>query len=79
MPGSILIDDNIKFRVDWERSGGIFIHHINTKTTLEQLQRYGIASSSHSTREVKEADKVRQTNAKRKRSDLEDERPDTPY
>lgn len=39
---SVLIDDRIKFKADWEAKGGIFIHHTDTTATLRQLQDHGI-------------------------------------
>ena len=41
-PTSILIDDRIKNIEDWESAGGIGIHHISTKNTIEQLQKLGL-------------------------------------
>ena len=41
---SILIDDNEKFALEWERRGGIFIHHTSAATTLEKLQARGVLS-----------------------------------
>jgi hypothetical protein len=35
---SILIDDRIDLKADWESKGGIFIHHTSTETTLKQLR-----------------------------------------
>jgi predicted kinase len=34
----ILIDDRLKYKGDWEKNGGIFIHHINTAQTIESLE-----------------------------------------
>jgi hypothetical protein len=39
---SVLIDDRISLKDDWEKAGGIFIHHINTETTLRKLRDHGI-------------------------------------
>lgn len=39
---SILIDDRECARDPWERAGGLFIHHVNTETTLSQLRERGI-------------------------------------
>jgi hypothetical protein len=40
--GSVLIDDRIDLKDSWESAGGIFIHHINTESTLEKLREHGI-------------------------------------
>jgi len=37
-PESILIDDRLSNINDWKKAGGIAIHHINTKTTLQKLR-----------------------------------------
>ncbi|CAM9157062.1 unnamed protein product [Choristocarpus tenellus] len=36
--GSILIDDRESLRPDWERMGGIFMHHTSTQQTLEKMR-----------------------------------------
>jgi hypothetical protein len=43
-PGAVLIDDCLRLRDDWERKGGIFIHHEtgNAQNTLQQLIERGI-------------------------------------
>ena len=41
-PDAILIDDRESLRAAWEAQGGIFIHHVTLKSTLEQLSRHGI-------------------------------------
>jgi 5'(3')-deoxyribonucleotidase len=38
-PNSILIDDRIDNIEGWREAGGIGIHHINTKDTIEQLKK----------------------------------------
>lgn len=38
----ILIDDTEKLANNWIERGGIFIHHTNTKTTLEKLREKGV-------------------------------------
>ncbi|KAG7359736.1 hypothetical protein IV203_034834 [Nitzschia inconspicua] len=40
--GSVLIDDRIDLKDSWEAAGGIFIHHIDTETTLHKLREHGI-------------------------------------
>jgi hypothetical protein len=40
----ILIDDRIALKKNWVDAGGIFIHHINTETTIKKLSNLGIIS-----------------------------------
>ena len=40
----ILIDDRIALKKNWVDAGGIFIHHINTETTIKKLCSLGIIS-----------------------------------
>ena len=42
VPHAILIDDRESLRSQWEKSGGIFIHHKNAFETLRQLQSIGL-------------------------------------
>ena len=42
VPGSILIDDRQTLQTDWESAGGVFVHHVNTPTTLQKLRELGI-------------------------------------
>mmetsp|Transcript_1886 Transcript_1886/g.4165 ORF Transcript_1886/g.4165 Transcript_1886/m.4165 type:complete len:346 (-) Transcript_1886:52-1089(-) len=42
--GSILIDDRIDLKDNWESAGGIFIHHVNTETTIRKLRDLGVIS-----------------------------------
>eukprot|EP00531_Pseudo-nitzschia_arenysensis_P004882 CAMPEP_0116128030 /NCGR_PEP_ID=MMETSP0329-20121206/7146_1 /TAXON_ID=697910 /ORGANISM="Pseudo-nitzschia arenysensis, Strain B593" /LENGTH=282 /DNA_ID=CAMNT_0003622149 /DNA_START=402 /DNA_END=1250 /DNA_ORIENTATION=+ len=42
--GSILIDDRIDLKNNWEAAGGIFIHHVNTETTIRKLCELGVIS-----------------------------------
>jgi phosphoglycolate phosphatase-like HAD superfamily hydrolase len=37
-PDTIIIDDTYSVIEDWEKAGGIAIHHRNTSTTLEHLK-----------------------------------------
>ena len=37
-PDTIIIDDTFSVIEDWEKAGGIAIHHRNTSTTLEHLK-----------------------------------------
>lgn len=39
-PGDILIDDYTKYRVDWERMGGVFILHTSVDDTINQLAEW---------------------------------------
>ena len=41
-PSSILIDDRIDLKENWEAAGGIFIHHVNTETTIRKLCDLGV-------------------------------------
>lgn len=43
-PGHVLIDDRLSLKDDWERKGGIFIHHQpgNLEGTLRQLEECGL-------------------------------------
>ncbi|ATZ80229.1 putative tRNA ligase/uridine kinase [Bodo saltans virus] len=34
----ILIDDREEYGVNWQKKGGVFIHHTNTKDTIEQME-----------------------------------------
>ena len=38
---NVLIDDYIKNINEWERAGGIGIHHTNTSKTLSKLKKLG--------------------------------------
>ena len=40
----ILIDDRIDLKQSWEAAGGIFIHHVNTETTIRKLRDVGVIS-----------------------------------
>lgn len=39
---SILIDDRIDLKENWEAAGGIFIHHVNTERTIRKLCDLGV-------------------------------------
>ncbi|KAL3809147.1 hypothetical protein ACHAXA_008386 [Cyclostephanos tholiformis] len=45
----ILIDDRLSLREAWEEGGGIFIHHTNSKLTLESLRDKGILNCKSNT------------------------------
>jgi hypothetical protein len=38
----VLIDDRLKLKDAWEKNGGIFVHHVNTKDTIDQMVTLGI-------------------------------------
>lgn len=40
--GRVLIDDRIKLKKDWESQGGIFVHHLDSVSTLRKLRHLGI-------------------------------------
>ena len=42
----VLIDDRISLKDAWLKNGGIFIHHVNTKDTIQQLISRGIITNS---------------------------------
>ena len=37
-PGAILIDDNKRYKEQWQEAGGIFILHTETEETIKQLE-----------------------------------------
>jgi hypothetical protein len=40
-PGDALVDDRDKFRHLWEAEGGVFIHHKNARSSIEELRAKG--------------------------------------
>ena len=44
----VLIDDRSELRAMWEKKGGIFIHHTDTKSTLLKLEKAGIIGDQSS-------------------------------
>lgn len=40
-PGDVLVDDREKIRDKWEAAGGQFVHHIDTNTTIFELELLG--------------------------------------
>ena len=38
--GDVLVDDQTRHRHLWEEVGGVFVHHKDARTTLEELGRY---------------------------------------
>jgi hypothetical protein len=40
----VLIDDRLKLKVDREKKGGIFVHHVDVESTLGVLREMGILS-----------------------------------
>jgi hypothetical protein len=47
LPGDIIVDDWQKYRVDWERAGGVFIHHHTAADSIRELRQCLEHSSSH--------------------------------
>lgn len=43
-PGDVLIDDRLKAKAEWERVGGIFIHH---KSAIESLRELNLLISTY--------------------------------
>lgn len=41
-PGDVLVDDYLRYRVLWEKAGGIFIHHVSAKESIRQLVTLGL-------------------------------------
>jgi hypothetical protein len=39
-PGDVLVDDQLKHRLLWEETGGVFVHHRSVDGTLAQLRDY---------------------------------------
>ena len=40
-PGDALVDDREKYRRLWEEAGGIFIHHRDAVTSINELRAHG--------------------------------------
>ncbi|KAL3770257.1 hypothetical protein ACHAWO_009571 [Cyclotella atomus] len=40
----VLIDDRLKLKVEWEKQGGTFVHHVDAESTLTVLREMGILS-----------------------------------
>jgi 5'(3')-deoxyribonucleotidase len=38
--GDVLVDDMLKYRVDWERVGGVFIHHTSADNSIRELRQW---------------------------------------
>jgi hypothetical protein len=50
-PGDVLVDDYLKYRVEWERMGGIFVHHTSAADSIIQLGElvsWGVITSEES-------------------------------
>lgn len=45
-PGDALVDDTDKYRHLWEREGGVFIHHLDARGSIEALRAHGFAVRS---------------------------------
>ncbi len=41
----VLIDDRLSLKHDWEKQGGIFIHHTSTESTISMLRERGVLES----------------------------------
>ncbi len=41
-PGDVLVDDYLRYRLLWEKAGGIFIHHTSAKESIRQLTALGL-------------------------------------
>lgn len=39
-PGDVLVDDLLKHRHLWEGAGGVFVHHLDARDTIEQLRTH---------------------------------------
>ena len=50
--GAVLIDDRLELSADWERRGGIFIHHTSTANTLALLRQHHILPETLGTSQV---------------------------
>jgi hypothetical protein len=40
-PGDVLVDDRDKYRPLWEAEGGVFIHHKDARSSIEELRAKG--------------------------------------
>jgi hypothetical protein len=40
-PGDVLVDDRDKHRRLWETEGGVFIHHKDAASSVQELKRFG--------------------------------------
>jgi hypothetical protein len=38
-PGDVLVDDNRRHELSWSKAGGVFVHHVDARSTLENLRR----------------------------------------
>lgn len=70
---SVLIDDRLDLRENWEARGGIFVHHTNTKRTLRKLVQHGILSA-----DVTDSFNVLQMDTISKEDTIYELPPDTP-
>jgi len=57
-PGSIIIDDSERLKIPWEQRGGIYVHHRNTKKTLQILKRIGLMNPFLDLEKETEQDKI---------------------
>ena len=51
-PNSVLIDDRKTLAADWVSKGGIFVHHVSTQQTLQQLRVHGILLDDDEEKEI---------------------------
>lgn len=41
-PGDILVDDYLRYKAQWERAGGVFIHHSSARESIDHMARLGV-------------------------------------
>lgn len=41
--GDVLVDDYLRYKLLWEKAGGIFIHHHSARESIEQLAELGLS------------------------------------
>lgn len=39
--GDVLVDDFTKYRALWEKAGGIFVHHLSARQSIQRLRELG--------------------------------------
>lgn len=39
LEGDVLIDDTLKYKQLWEEAGGVFIHHVNAKQSIQEFNK----------------------------------------
>lgn len=40
-PGDVLVDDRDTYRYLWEEAGGVFVHHTDARSSIEELRALG--------------------------------------